>query len=110
MMDMKGKAKIDVLKKIRDIASSCMADDMKAKGLKKVSVAADSTEGLEAGLDKAKELLEKKDGEPSMADHMAEMMGSEESSEEEYPAEEESLSDIEAKIKELEDKKAKLMK
>ena len=57
-MDLKQQAKMDVLKQIRQIASDAMKDDMKMRGLKKVTVASNSEEGLEEALDKAKDMLE----------------------------------------------------
>lgn len=49
------KAKSDVLSHLQDEASAGLGD--KLSGIKKVSVAAPSKEGLAEGLDKAKELL-----------------------------------------------------
>ena len=100
MDDMKKQAKLDVLKEIRKIASQAMQDDIKANGLKKVSVASDSAEGLEAGLEKAKEMLE---AAPEMEEKEDEMDGMEDMEEEMSP------DDIEAKIKALQEKKSKLM-
>lgn len=104
-MDMMNKAKLDVLKQIRQIASKAMQDDMKTKGLKKVTVASDSLEGLEAGLEKAKAIL---DDKAEMApDEYEEMMDQEAMPE---MGEEEDLSSLEAQIKALEEKKAKLLR
>jgi hypothetical protein len=61
-------AKMDVLKQIRDLAAGEMGNDV--KGLKKVTVAAPDQEGLEKGLDKAKDIV---NGETGGA--MADMMG-----------------------------------
>lgn len=71
----------------------------KVKNLKKVTVASDSSEGLEKGLSKAKELVEKQEDESS---HESE---EEELAEHEGEEDEESPEAIEAKIAEL---KAKL--
>jgi len=117
-MDMKRQAKMDVLKHIRKIASDAMKDDIKGVGLKKVSVAADSTKGLEEGLDKAKELLANPEEMMDHEGHMGHMGGmdeemgesEDESYEEEASEEESSPESIDAQIKALEEKKAKLMK
>lgn len=105
---MKRQAKMDVLKEIRKIASRAMQDDMKDGGLKKVSVMSDSSEGLEAGLEKAKGMLE----DPSkLMDAMHEAEESPEMEDmEESEESEDSPESIEAQIKALEEKKAKLMK
>ncbi len=55
MSDMEKDAKMGVVQAMKDMASKAMGE--KLRGLKKVSVASDSPEGLSAGLDKAKELL-----------------------------------------------------
>ncbi len=49
------KAKMGVVKDLRDLAAKHMSD--KLEGLKKVTVASDSEEGLKHGLDKAKEIV-----------------------------------------------------
>lgn len=61
LSDVEKDAKMNVVKDLRDSASSMMKD--KLGGLKKVTVASDSKEGLEEGLDKAEELLEGEDKE-----------------------------------------------
>lgn len=58
------KAKIGVVKDLRDLAAKHMSD--KLGDLKKVTVASDSSEGLQDGLNKAKEIV----SSPEMA-HMA---------------------------------------
>src|SRR6266700_5252696 len=55
MSPVKKDAKMGVVKAMRDMASKAM--DGKLQGLKKVSVASNSSEGLKHGLEKAKELL-----------------------------------------------------
>jgi hypothetical protein len=55
--DVEKEAKMGVLKEVSDMAGAAMGD--KLKGLKKVTVASDSKEGLDKGLEKAKELLDK---------------------------------------------------
>jgi hypothetical protein len=75
-------AKIEVLKILKKIATEMMADGMKESsdmpgnegmGMKKVSVMAKDQEGLEEGLDKAKELIEGQEGsEHEMAEESEE--------------------------------------
>lgn len=105
MDDLMKQGKLSALKKIREIASQCMQDDMKSGGLKKVSVLSDSPEGLEKGLEKAKEIVDSGSTES--------MEGSEP---EEYEdmmddgSQEESVDSLEEQIKALMEKKLKLMK
>ena len=56
LSDNEKQAKSEVLKSLHGQASDILRD--KLKGIKKVSVMSDSPEGLEKGLDKAKELLD----------------------------------------------------
>jgi hypothetical protein len=114
--NLKNKAMLEVLKEIRDMASGLMQDDIKSKGLKKVSVAADSKEGLEEGLDKAKEMLGKHDLMSALSDSDAERAEEEMEDPEEEASEtpeeedaEETPDSIEEQIKALQDKKHKLM-
>lgn len=92
----------------------------KVKNLKKVTVASDSPEGLEKGLDKAKEIVGNKDLAPEMmSEEMPEMASEEEESEEEAPemeaseeeseeeGEEKKVADLEEEIKKLKEKLAK---
>lgn len=69
--DMKKDAKLSVLKELRKMASDMMGEDLKGGMMKKVTVAAPSTEGLKEGLEKAEDL-------------MGEMPNGEEESEEGY--------------------------
>lgn len=55
------KAKMDVVKHLQDMAHDAMGS--KLKGIHKVTVASDSPEGLEHGLDKAKDVLGQGDDE-----------------------------------------------
>jgi|688.fasta_scaffold00313_41 hypothetical protein len=93
----------------------------KVKNLKKVTVASDSPEGLEKGLDKAKEIVGNKDLAPEMmSEEMPEMASEEEESEEEEApemeaseeeseeeGEEKKVADLEEEIKKLKEKLAK---
>lgn len=104
LMEKKGKSdmsdeyvgtKRDTLKELIGQMSDMMSEPL--KGLKKVTVASDSPEGLEKGLDKAQELL----GDDEMPE-------SEEETKEESEPSEMSVEDIEAKIQELMEKKKQL--
>lgn len=88
------EAKMSVVKAMREAASEEMTD--KLGKLKKVTVASDSKEGLQAGLDKAKEMMEKM---PEGMEQSSEE--SEEASEEEQEECPKSVEEIDAKIKEL---------
>lgn len=62
MSEQEQETKMKVLQDIMDHMDSMMKGDMDgAKGLKKVTVASDSPEGLKEGLKKAEEIVEKKD-------------------------------------------------
>lgn len=56
LSDQEASAKMSVLKNLRGKSDSSAAD--KLKGMKKVSVMSDSEEGLEQGLEKAKEIVD----------------------------------------------------
>jgi hypothetical protein len=56
MSDEKMSAKMCALKDLRSMANGLLGDDLKS--LKKVTVASDTPEGLEAGLEKAEEIVE----------------------------------------------------
>jgi hypothetical protein len=64
MDPMKKKAKLELIQELHDMAGGMMKDDLTGHldGLKKVTVASDTKEGLEKGLDKAKELTDKGPG------------------------------------------------
>ncbi len=129
MSDPEREAKMNVVKDMRQMASSAMADGL--KGLKKVSVAADSKEGLQEGLDKAKQILSSKEHDGMVEDAEScepteekdeDMMPNEEhpdseeneedesSEDEDMSPEEASMSheDIDAKIKKLMELKNKM--
>lgn len=98
-------AKLGVVKEIDDMMGEVMGDN-----LKKVTVAADSKEGLEAGLEKAKEVIEKKDE----YDKKAGEMYNEEGYDQEMMDDDHDMmkkhSDYEDQIKILEEKLAKYEK
>lgn len=81
------KAKMKVVEDMRDMASKAMGD--KLHGLKKVTVASNSSEGLKEGLEKAEDVIESKESEglDSMSHDMGHGMDheSEESEESESP-------------------------
>jgi hypothetical protein len=55
----KMKAKADMAKSLSDMLGSDITEDMKkSSGIKKVTIASDSTEGLKEGLDKAEEIVD----------------------------------------------------
>lgn len=124
-------AKMSALHELQKAMSEMMGDDV--KGLKKVTVASDSSEGLKHGLDKAKEALDGDDNGPHMKESPEELEkdihededgrdeencdedeeeGSPEEEAEESPEEEASEGhdmsdeDLDSKIKELEAIKA----
>ena len=91
-------AKTSVLSHLRDLASDAMGE--KLHGLKKVTVAASDKKGLEEGLDKAKELVEKNPSDLSKAMEAGQELA-EEGEEEASEMEECSPEEIDAKIAEL---------
>jgi len=96
------KAKMGVLKELKDDMSSEMGSGLKDMMAKKVSVMAGSKEDLKKGLDKAKELV----GEmPNGEEGQLEDMEAEESGEAGMA---EAADDVESEIKKLEEKLAKL--
>ena len=96
------KAKMGVLKELKDDMSSEMGGSLKDMMAKKVSVMAGNKEDLKKGLDKAKELV----GEmPNGEEGQLEDMEAEESGEEGMA---EAADDVESQIKMLEQKLAKL--
>lgn len=124
-LDLMGK--IEAAKEMRDLASSMMKDSLggKMKSLKEVKVASDSSEGLKKGLEKAKEMVNKKAEIMPEEDHEEEIAQGEESpeeesSEEEMESPEEEYADvlemcdspekIDKLIAKLEEKKAELLK
>lgn len=72
--DMKKQAKMNMLSELKGAASEAMGDQL--KNLKKVTVAADSKEGLKEGIEKASEMLghEEHEAEESPAEEAAEHM------------------------------------
>lgn len=54
----KMKAKADMAKSLSDMLGSDITEDMKKSGVKKITVASDSTEGMREGLDQAEEIID----------------------------------------------------
>ncbi len=107
MSPLEQKAKMKALKEANSMASEMLKG--KLGGLKKVTVAADSKEGLKEGLEKAEDIL----GEDEMEDSEmgekedAQAEGYEDEQEESEPMDED---EINAKIEELMKLKEKLQK
>lgn len=116
MSPVEQKAKSSVISDIQALAAKAMSGKMQ-NGLKKVTVASDSKEGLKEGLDKAKDITsEMPNGEESMEHEgsesedfeAGEMEGMHEGSELDAMSEEEldqKIQELLAKKKELEAKK-----
>ena len=96
----KMKAKAEMAKELSNLLGSDIAE-----GVKKVTVASDSQEGLEEGLEKAQEILESSSEESD-----EEMKEESEDSEEEIEQESEESMDLESQISELEEKIKQLKK
>lgn len=90
------EAKASVVKDLMSSLKDLMANDI--KGVKKVTVASDSPEGLKAGLNKAEDLIEKKDD--LMPDEMEESDNAEEELDEERR-----IAELEKQLEELKAKK-----
>lgn len=121
------KAKMSVLQDLKDSMADMMKDRLDG-GLKKVTVASDSKEGIKKGLEKAKQLMngdmspaaaehagKMEDEEEEGAEHEASESEAEESAEHDEgmePKEEEEMSEAEldAKIKKLMAMKEKMKK
>lgn len=112
-MEKKSKAKKEMLsalsKDMREMMGEGLSDSLKDK-MMKVTVAGDSEEAVEKGLDKAKEIMKRKMGEDYMNDDMEENDRSPEEIEDLEEAEEEAESreELEEKIEELKKKLSEL--
>lgn len=104
MDELHKSAKMDAISGLRQTAMDAMKG--KLEGLKKVTVASDSKEGIKEGLEKAKEIVEKG---PNGEAPEAEEESLEEESEDGEESKEQLLSELEQKMKELEELKQKLM-
>lgn len=107
MSDLEKKAKLTPLKEANRIATDMLAN--KIKGLKKVTVASDSEEGLKKGLKKAEDLLGEHESEDEEMgeSHEAKSEGYEDQQEESEPMDED---EIDAEIERLMKLKEKLSK
>jgi len=101
-MDRHMEAKAAMAKELSDVLSEDLAEGI--KGVKKVTVASDSEEGLEKGLEKAKQVLEAKE---DMDEESEEMEDESEEMEDESETEdvESEIAKLEQQIKELKSKK-----
>lgn len=109
------KAKLAALKEAHGMASGMMKDGL--DGAKKVSVMADSKQGLEKGLDLAKKIVDKKspmsdmeEADPEMKDEHSDEEGwdHQDSENEEKHEEDMSEDELDAEIQRLMELKAKL--
>jgi len=98
------EAKAAMAKELSDLLGSDLAEGV--KGIKKVTVASDSEEGLEKGLEKAQEVLDAKD---EMGDESEEMEDESEEMEDESEDESE-MSDVQDEIAKLEEQIKQLKK
>lgn len=115
MSDTEKQAKGSVLNEMKSMASDMIGD--KIKGLKKVSVASNSEEGIKHGLDKARELIGGQDesdseDEESMEDPQEEISESPEAESDEQKIEdmckdmdESQIDDLIKKLMEIKDNK-----
>lgn len=104
LSEVEKKASTKVLGDLRKHMQDMMGD--KLKGIKKVTVASDSKEGLKKGLEKAEEIV----GDKEEAEEEIESPEMEASEDESLEGEELSAEEIDAKIKELLAKKEQLKK
>jgi hypothetical protein len=101
------KAKADMAKSLSDMLGSDITEDMKkSSGIKKITVASDSTEGLKDGLDKAEDIID-----PEMDENEDDSEDSEDSMiakdlEDENPKDlEDKISELEKQLEELKSSK-----
>lgn len=87
------EAKAAMAKELSDVLSGDLADGI--KGMKKITVASDSEEGLEEGLEKAKEVLEAQEDESEDSEEMED--------ESEEMEDESEMKDVESEIAKLEE-------
>jgi ubiquinone biosynthesis protein UbiJ len=107
MDEHKMKAKADMAKELSDMLGSDLTNDMKS-GMKKVTIASDSTQGLKEGLDKAEDIIdpseeseeESEDSSEEESEDSDEMMASDSSSMQDKIAE------LEKQLEELKSKRA----
>ena len=106
------KAKMGVLKELKDDMSSEMGGNLKDMMAKKVSVMAGNKEDLKKGLEKAKELVGHMPGDSMEAEESGEsaMEEAAESADEEMSEMAHGEEDVDSEIKMLEEKLAKLKK
>ena len=98
----KMEAKAAAIKNLMEEMRSLMGSDLK-DGLKKVTVASDSSEGLKEGLDKAQSLMEEMPEEES--EESPELEASEDEEVEHGSDEERKIAELEKQLQELKAKK-----
>jgi hypothetical protein len=103
--------KAQLIKELMDTMKGGMADEIKnVKGLKKVTVASDSSKGLEEGLDKAKDILAtKKDPMEAMESEAEESCETPEEEQSEGKTEDTKIAEIEKELEDLKSKKKSLL-
>ena len=110
MSDAEKKAKMTALSEAHGLATDMLKD--KVKGLKKVTVASDSKEGLKKGLEKAEDLLGKEESEDEEMEEGQEENSEESDKSDEYspeiPEDCDTEEEIDALIAKLEEKKRSL--
>lgn len=114
------KAKLTALKEAHKMSSDMMKDDL--NGLKKVTIASNSPEGLKKGLEKVEEMLEGEEKDCSECPGCPHCTGEQEDEDMEMESESEDeedmqeasepmdIDELEAKIQELMKMKSKLQK
>lgn len=106
MDEHKMKAKADMAKSLSDMLGSDITEDMKKSGVKKITVASDSTEGLKEGLDKAEDIVDPDDEYSEGADAMHESMMAEDSEESDSAEEiQDKIAELEKQLEELKSSK-----
>lgn len=104
MDEHKMKAKADMAKHLSDMLGTDITEDLKkSSGIKKVTIASDSTEGLKDGLDKAEDIIDPSEElEESEDEYSEEMMASKEE-----PSEiQDKITELEKQLEELKSKRA----
>jgi CII-binding regulator of phage lambda lysogenization HflD len=104
------KAKADMAKSLSDMLGSDITEDMKkSSGVKKITIASDSTEGLKDGLDKAEDIVDPDEEYSEEAEAMHESMmakDSEDSEDSDSPEEiQDKISELEKQLEELKSSK-----
>jgi hypothetical protein len=101
------KAKADMAKSLSDMLGSDITEDMKkSSGVKKITIASDSTEGLKDGLDKAEDIVDPDEEYSEEAEAMHESMMAKDSEDSDSPEEiQDKISELEKQLEELKSSK-----